>query len=246
MSGHSKWSTIKRKKGAKDAARGKIFSRLVKEITVAVKTGGGDPDSNARLRTAIDAAKTENMPGQNIERAVKRGTGELPGLVYKEVTYEGFGPGGAAVLVQAVTDNRNRTVSEIRKIFEKNGGHLGDVNSVAWMFRQAGYFLVDAEGVDEDNLLSVALAAGAEDVTQQDSMYEVTSTPTDFIQVRDALKAGNIDPVTAEVAMLPNSLVTPKLKEAGRCLCLLEALEDHDAVQSVWANVDLDPNAAAQ
>lgn len=240
MSGHSKWSTIKRKKAAADQARGKIFSRLAREITVAAKTGGGDPDSNPRLRTAVDTARSENMPADNIKRAIQRGTGELPGAVYEEVTYEGYGPGGVAVLVQVATDNRNRSVAEIRKIFEKNGGHLGEVNSVAWMFRQVGYFLIDAAAIDEDDLLTVALEAGADDVNPDDGMYEVTSAPADFSQVRAAFESHGIHRESEELAMLPSSYVKLEGREAERCLSLMEALEDHDDVQGVFANLDID------
>jgi YebC/PmpR family DNA-binding regulatory protein len=240
MSGHSKWSTIKRKKGAADIARGKIFSRLTKEVTVAAKQGGGDPDSNPRLRAAIAAAKVENMPADNIKRAIQRGTGELPGVVYEEVTYEGFGPGGVAVLVQTATDNRNRTVSEIRKIFERGGGTMAEVNSVSWMFRQVGYFLVDAESIDEDDLLLVALEAGAEDVSTDDGMYEVTTAPAEFSDVRDALERHGIKTESGELAMLPNSYVKVEGREAERCLALMEKLEEHDDVQGVFSNADID------
>jgi YebC/PmpR family DNA-binding regulatory protein len=240
MSGHSKWSTIKRKKGAADIARGKIFSRLTKEVTVAAKQGGGDPDSNPRLRAAIAAAKVENMPADNIKRAIQKGTGELPGVVYEEVTYEGFGPGGVAVLVQTATDNRNRTVSEIRKIFERGGGTMAEVNSVSWMFRQVGYFLVDAESIDEDDLLLVALEAGAEDVSTDDGMYEVTTAPAEFSDVRDALEKHGIKTESTELAMLPNSYVKVEGREAERCLALMEKLEEHDDVQGVFSNADID------
>ncbi|HEX9700230.1 MAG TPA: YebC/PmpR family DNA-binding transcriptional regulator [Acidobacteriota bacterium] len=240
MSGHSKWSTIKRKKGAADIARGKIFSRLTKEVTVAAKQGGGDPDSNPRLRAAIAAAKVENMPADNIKRAIQRGTGELPGVVYEEVTYEGFGPGGVAVLVQTATDNRNRTVSEIRKIFERGGGTMAEVNSVSWMFRQVGYFLVDAESIDEDDLLLVALEAGAEDVSTDDGMYEVTTAPAEFSDVRDALERHGIKTESGELAMLPSSYVKVEGREAERCLALMEKLEEHDDVQGVFSNADID------
>ncbi len=240
MSGHSKWSTIKRKKGAADAARGKIFSRLVKEITVAAKQGGGDIESNPRLRTAVATAKTENMPADNIKRAIQRGTGELPGVVYEEVNYEGFGPGGVAVLAQAATDNRNRTVAEIRKIFERAGGHLADPNSVAWMFNQVGVFLIDASTIDEDDLLLIALEAGADDVDIDDGMYEVTTTPTEFASVREAFDNHGIRCENAELAMLPSSYIKLAGSDAKRCLTLMEKLEDHDDVQGVYTNADID------
>jgi YebC/PmpR family DNA-binding regulatory protein len=244
MSGHSKWSTIKRKKGAADQARGRIFSRLSREITVAARIGGGDPDANPRLRTAIDAARTQNMPSDNITRAIQRGTGELPGVTYEEVTYEGYGPGGVAVLVQVATDNRNRSVAEIRKIFETKGGHLGELNSVAWMFRQVGYFLIDAKTIDEDDLLDVALEAGAEDINREDGMYEVISSPTDYMQVRQAFEEHGIKRESEELAMLPSTYVDLEGRDAERCLSLMEALEDHDDVQNVFANLDIDAATA--
>ena len=240
MSGHSKWATIKRKKAATDSVRGKIFSRLVKEITVAAKMGGGEPDSNPRLRGAIDAAKRDNMPVANIERAIQRGTGELPGVTYEEVTYEGFGPGGVAILVQTTTDNRRRTVAEIRKLFERRGGNLGEPNTVAWMFKQAGYFLVDAAKVDEDALLDVALEAGADDVAPQEGVYEVTTAPTEFHTVMKALEQAGIACDTQELAMLPQTRVALEGRDAERCLQLMEVLDDHDDVQNVWSNADLD------
>ena len=240
MSGHSKWATIKRKKAATDSVRSKIFSRLVKEITVAAKMGGGDPEANPRLRTAIDAAKRDNMPVANVERAIQRGTGELPGVTYEDVTYEGFGPGGVAILVQTTTDNRRRTVAEIRKLFERRGGNLGEPNTVAWMFKQAGYFLVDATNVEEDVLLDVALEAGAEDVSTQDGLYEVTTTPGEFHVVMKALEEASIACETQEIAMLPQNLVALAGRKAERCLQLMEVLDDHDDVQNVWSNADLD------
>jgi YebC/PmpR family DNA-binding regulatory protein len=245
MSGHSKWSTIKRKKGAADAARGKVFSRLAREITVASKIGGGDLDANPRLRTAVETARAQNMPSDNIKRAIQRGTGELPGVTYEEITYEGFGPGGVAVLVQVATDNRNRSVAEIRKIFEKRGGHLGEVNSVSWMFRQVGYFLIDASTIDEDDLLTVALEAGAEDVSPDDEMYEVISSPTEYLQVRQAFEDRGIKRDSEELAMLPNTYVDLDGKEAERCLLLMEDLEDYDDTQNVFANLDIQAAAGA-
>ncbi len=243
MSGHSKWSTIKRKKGAADAARGKVFSRLVKEITVAAKQGGGDIEANPRLRTAVATAKAENMPADNIKRAIQRGTGELPGIVYEEVNYEGYGPGGVAVLVMTATDNRNRTVAEIRKIFERSGGHLGELNSVAWMFSQVGLFIVDAASIDEDDLLAVALEAGADDLTSDDGVFEVTTSPSEFGVVREALENHGIKWVSAELAMVPSSYIELEGRDAERCLALMEKLEDHDDVQGVYTNADIDPEA---
>lgn len=246
MAGHSKWKQIKRKKAANDAQRGKIFSRLVKEITVAAKIGGGDAEGNPRLRTAIDAAKKENMPIDNIERAIKRGTGEIPGMEYQEVMYEGFGPGGAAILVQATTDNRNRTVAEIRKIFEKGGGNMGEQNSVSWMFDQVGYFLVDADTVEEDELLMVALEAGALDVKVDDGMYEVTCPPQEFHAVHKALEEAGITCETQEIAMLPQTYLSLEGRDAERVMTLVERLEDNDDVQNVFTNVDIDQEVVDQ
>lgn len=239
MSGHSKWAKIKRKKAANDKGRGKIFSRLVKEVTVAARMGGGDPDGNPRLRSAIDAAKAENMPVANIERAIQRGTGEIPGVAYEEITYEGYGPGGGALLVQCTTDNRNRTVAEIRKLFEKGGGNMGEMNTVAWMFKQVGYFLIDPATVDEDTLLMVALEAGADDVKSDDGMYEVTCPAQSFHEVKTALHEAGIEPDTEEIAMLPSTYMTLEGRQAERMMGLIERLEEHDDVQSVWTNVDI-------
>jgi YebC/PmpR family DNA-binding regulatory protein len=216
----------------------------VKEITVAAKEGGGDIEANPRLRTAVATAKTENMPADNIKRAIQRGTGELPGVVYEEVNYEGFGPGGVAVLAQAATDNRNRTVAEIRKIFERAGGHLGDPNSVAWMFSQVGHFLIDADTIGEDDLLLVALDAGADDVDIDDGVYEVTTTPTEFEGVREAFDKHGIRCENAELAMLPSSYIKLSGRDAKRCLALMEKLEDHDDVQGVYTNADIDVTTA--
>lgn len=240
MAGHSKWSKIKRKKAANDKGKGQLFSRLVKEITVAAREGGGDPDGNARLRAAIDAAKAENMPIANVERAIKRGTGEIPGVQYEEVVYEGYGPGGGALLIQATTDNRNRTVAEIRKIFEKGGGNMGDMNTVAWMFNHVGYFLVDGSTVDEDDLLMVALEAGATDVKNDDGMLEVICEVQDFHQVKTALESAGIATESAELAHLPATYMSLEGRDAERMMTLVERFEDHDDVQSVWTNVDLD------
>lgn len=243
MSGHSKWSTIKRKKGALDAARGKVFSRLVKEITVAAKQGGGEIDSNPRLRSAVATAKAENMPADNIKRAIQRGTGELPGVVYEEVNYEGYGPGGVAVLAITATDNRNRTAAEIRKIFERSGGTLSEPNSVAWMFRPVGLFLVDASTIEEDDLLTVALEAGADDVASDNGMYEVTTSPAEFAAVREAFENHGITCVSAEMAMVPSSYVELEGKDAERCMALMDKLEGNDDVQGVYTNADIDAEA---
>jgi YebC/PmpR family DNA-binding regulatory protein len=246
MSGHSKWSKIKRKKGAKDNARSKVFSRLVKEITVAAREGGGDTDGNARLRTAIENAKSENLPVSNVEKAIKRGTGEISGVVYEEVTFEGYGPGGVAIIVQATTDNRRRTVPEMRKIFDKGGGNLGDQGSVAWMFKQAGLFVIDASTIDEDELMMTALEAGAEDVTVADGMYEVLSAPNDFHAVSRALDAAGVEVVSRELAMLPQNMMALEGKVAERCIKLMEEFDDHDDVQNVWTNADISEEVVEQ
>ncbi len=240
MSGHSKWSTIKRKKAVVDAKRGRVFTRLIKEVTVAAREGGGDPESNPRLRTAIDNAKAENMPADNIEKAVQRGTGELPGVTYEEVTYEGFGPGGVAILVTALTDNKNRTVAELRHLFTKQGGNLGAPNSVAWMFDRKGQITIDASAYDEETLLLEAAEAGAEDVVAEDEVLKIITSFPDFHPVQRRLHERGIRFLGAEPAMLPKSTVAVEEKEAERLLKLLEALEDHDDVQSIAANFDID------
>ena len=240
MSGHSKWSTIKRKKGAVDAKRGKIFTRLIKEITVAARMGGGDPDGNPRLRAAIASAKTENMPKDNIERAIKKGTGELEGAVYEEITYEGYGPGGVAILVDCMTDNKNRTVADIRHYFSKSGGNLGESGCVSWMFTKKGTILVDKEDINEEELMEKALEAGAEDVVEEDNVFQVVTSPDDFEDVREALEADGVKFIEAAVAMVPqNTVDITDEKTAGQILTLLERLEDHDDVQNVYANFDI-------
>ena len=240
MSGHSKWSTIKRKKGAIDAKRGKIFTRLIKEITVAARMGGGDPDANPRLRSAIATAKAENMPKDNIERAIKKGTGELEGAVYEEITYEGYGPGGVAVLVDCMTDNKNRTVADIRYYFSKSGGNLGESGCVSWMFDKKGSILIDKETVDEEELMDKALEAGAEDVIEEDNVYQVLTVPEDFESVREALETEGLKFIEASVSMIPQNVVEiSEEKPARQILKLLESLEDHDDVQNVFANFDI-------
>ena len=240
MSGHSKWSTIKRKKGALDAKRGKIFSRLIKEITVAARMGGGDPEGNPRLRSAINTAKTENMPKDNIERAIKKGTGELEGAVYEEITYEGYGPSGVAVLVDCMTDNKNRTVADIRHAFSKSGGNLGESGCVSWMFDKKGSILVDKEVIDEEELMDKALEAGAEDVVEEDTVFQVVTAPEDFDAVREALEADGVKFIEASVSMIPqNTVDITDEKRARQILKLLESLEDHDDVQNVYANFDI-------
>jgi YebC/PmpR family DNA-binding regulatory protein len=240
MSGHSKRHTIKHKKGAADAKRGKIFTRLIKELTVAARNGGGDPDTNPRLRTIVTEAKANNMPRENIERAIRRGTGEEPGVSYEEVTYEGYGPGGVALMIETLTDNKNRTVGEIRHLLSKHAGNLAAENSVAWMFSRKGQIVVEKGKVDEDKLLSVALDAGADDMNDDGSAWEVVCAPEQFEAVRDAVKGLGVSPATAEVAMVPQNYIKLVGKEAQQMLKLMEAIEDHDDVQHVWANFDVE------
>lgn len=240
MSGHSKWSTIKRKKGKADAQRGKIFTKLIKEITVAARDGGGDPDANPRLRTAINAAKEANMPSENIDRAIKKGTGELPGVKYEEFTYEGYGPNGVAILVETMSDNKNRTTADVRHIFTKYNGSLGESGCVSWIFKQKGYIVVDEEKCDEDTIFNVALEAGAEDIKSEDGSIEIITAPNDFETVRQAIADQGIEYAQAEVNKLPKNLVKLDGVEAQKTLRLMEALEDHDDVQKVYANFDID------
>jgi YebC/PmpR family DNA-binding regulatory protein len=240
MSGHSKWHTIKHKKGAADAKRGKIFTRLIKELTVAARAGGGDPDMNPRLRTIVAEAKANNMPRENIERAIRRGTGEEPGVSYEEITYEGYGPGGVALLIQTLTDNKNRTVGEIRFIFGKYNGNLAAENSVAWMFSRKGQIVIEKSKADEEKLLNAALEAGADDVNDDGEAWEVVCAPETFETVRDAIKALGIEPAAAEIAMIPQNYVKLQGSEARSMLKLFEALDDHDDVQHVWANFDIE------
>lgn len=239
MSGHSKWSSIKHKKAAVDAKRGKIFTKLIKEITVAARMGGGDPDANPRLRTAIAAAKNENMPKDNIERAIKKGTGELEGVNYEESIYEGYGPGGAAVLVESLTDNKNRAVAEIRHIFAKNGGSLGENGCVAWMFKKKGYIVIEQSAVEEDRLMETALEAGAEDIREDADNYEVITAPEDFDAVKEAVDQVEIPYVNAEITMLPQSTTELTGKEAEQMVRLMEMLEDCEDVQNVYTNADI-------
>jgi YebC/PmpR family DNA-binding regulatory protein len=240
MSGHSKWHTIKHKKGAADAKRGKVFTRLIKELTVAARAGGGDPGMNPRLRTIIAEAKANNMPRENIERAIRRGTGEEPGVSYEEITYEGYGPGGVALLIQSLTDNKNRTVGEIRHLLSKYNGNLAAENSVAWMFSRKGQVVVEKAKMDEEQLLNAALDAGADDMNDDGSAWEIVCLPESFEKVRDAVKALGIEPANAEVAMIPQNYVKLQGKEAQQMLKLMEALDDHDDVQHVWANFDIE------
>ncbi len=239
MSGHSKWSTIKHKKGAADAKRGRIFTRLIKEITVAARMGGGDPDSNPRLRTAIASAKAENMPKENIERAVKKGTGELEGVNYEEVAYEAYGPGGVAVLVECLTDNKNRAVAELKHIMDRHGGSIGEPGCVAWIFNKKGLIVLDREGVDEESLLDLALEAGAEDVKEEGTTFEVITEPAEFEPVRKAIEDAGLTYGMAEVSMIPQNTVELEGKQAQQMLNLMEALEEAEDVNRVYANFDI-------
>jgi YebC/PmpR family DNA-binding regulatory protein len=240
MSGHSKWATIKHKKAATDAKRGKMFTRIIKEIMIAARGGGGDPDANPRLRKAVTDAKAVSMPADNIKRAIMRGTGELEGGQIDEVTFEGYGPGGAAVLVQVATDNRNRTVSEIRHVFSKNGGNLGEVGSVAWMFERKGQIVIEKDNAGEDQLMNLVLEAGAEDLRDEGETWEVISAPETNDAVLEAIQKAGIPTVSAEVAMLPKNLTKLEGKNAAAMLRLSEALEEHDDVQNVYSNFDVD------
>lgn len=247
MSGHSKWSTIKRKKGANDAKRGKIFTRLIKEITVAARQGGGDPEGNPRLRSAIATAKTENMPKDNIARAIQKGTGELAGEIYDEILYEGYGPGGAAVLVECMTDNRNRTVADVRHYFAKSNGNLGESGCVAWMFEKKGLILVDKEGVSEEELMDMALEAGADDVVEEESEFQILTAPEDFEDVRESLEKSGVSFLDASISMVPkNTVDVTDEKHAKAILKLMESLEDHDDVQNVYSNFDIDDDLMEQ
>jgi YebC/PmpR family DNA-binding regulatory protein len=241
MAGHSKWAQIKHKKAHTDAKRGKVFTKIVKELSVAARMGGGDPDGNPRLRLAIDKAKEVNMPQDNIKRAIMKGTGELPGMSYEEVLYEGYGPGGVAVYIEALTDNRNRTVSEVRHILSKQGGSMGESGCVAWLFDKTGYILVEKSAASEDDLMSVALEAGALDMKNDpnEESYEVLTAPEDMESVREAVEKAGIEVALAEVTMLPKSYVTLDEKQAEQMTRLMEALEENDDVQNVYANFDI-------
>jgi YebC/PmpR family DNA-binding regulatory protein len=240
MSGHNKWSTIKHKKGAADAKRGRLFTKIIKEMTVAAKNGGGDPESNPRLRAAVLAAKSANMPADNIKRAIQRGTGELDGVSYEELTYEGYGPGGVAVLVESMTDNKNRTVAEIRHIFSKYGGALGETGSVRRLFEKKGYISVEKSAVGEDALMETALEAGADDMQTGEDAYEIYTAPDAFEGVRSALEAKKIPMQSAEVSMIPTMEVALDGSKAAQMIKMMDAFEDHDDVQNVWANFDID------
>jgi YebC/PmpR family DNA-binding regulatory protein len=246
MSGHSKWAQIKRKKGAQDAKRGKIFSKVIREITVAARLGGVDPEGNPRMRTAIAAAKAENMPKENIERAIKKGTGELGGVAYEDLIYEGYGPGGAAVLIEVMTDNKNRTAAEVRHIFSKCNGNLGEAGCVSWMFQKKGYIVVEKDGVDEDRLMEIVLEAGAEDITEGEREYEVITAPRDFEAVKGALEQAGMGCLLAEITMHPQSTVQLDGKNAENMLRLMEMLEDHDDIQKVYSNFDIPESVMEQ
>ncbi|MEK6697732.1 MAG: YebC/PmpR family DNA-binding transcriptional regulator [Nitrospirota bacterium] len=239
MSGHSKWATTKHKKAATDAKRGKIFTKITKEITVAARLGGGDPDGNPRLRTAVAKAKSVSMPADNIKRAIQKGTGELPGVSYEEIIYEGYGPGGVAVIIEVMTDNRNRTVSEIRNIFSKAGGNMGEAGCVAWMFHKKGYLVANRAKVDEEKLMTLALDAGAEDMQAEDDNFVITTAPHDFEKVKKALEDAAVPLEVNEVTMVPQTYVKLEGKEAQQMLRLVETLEDNDDVQNVYANFDI-------
>lgn len=239
MSGHSKWSSIKHKKAAVDAKRGKMFTKLIKEITVAAREGGGDPDTNPRLRTAVANAKAQNMPNETIERGILRGTGQLPGTSYEEIIYEGYGPKGVAIIVEVVTDNRNRSTSDLRNILSKNGGNLGERGCVSWMFDKKGLVVIDKDNADEDDLIMIALDAGAEDIKSEDDSYEIITEPQDFESVRNAVQEAGIEITLEEISMIPQTTVKLDGKEALQLLKIIGSLEDHDDVQNVYSNFDI-------
>jgi YebC/PmpR family DNA-binding regulatory protein len=240
MSGHSKWHSIKHKKAAADSKRGRIFTRLIKEMTVAARSGGGDIDSNPRLRLAVSTAKAANMPAENIKRAIMRGTGELPGVSYEDVHYEGYGPGGVAIYLHVLTDNKNRTVAEVRHILSKNGGNLGESGCVGWLFERKGYFVVEKASTNEDQLLDIALGAGADDMREDGDNFEIFTAPESFDRVKASLESAQIPIAAAEISMVPQNYVKLEGKNAQTMLKLMEALEEHEDVQNVWANFDID------
>jgi YebC/PmpR family DNA-binding regulatory protein len=246
MSGHSHWATIKHKKGAIDAKRGKLFSKLSRAIIIAARHGGGDPEMNLKLRYAIDKAREVSMPKDNIERAIKRGTGAAEGLIFEEVTYEGYGPGGVAILVETLTDNRNRTNSEIRKIFERSGGKMGSAGNVAYQFERKGVFSIDASAVDEDTLMSIVLDAGAEDMKRSGSTFDITCDPTGFNKVQDALKKNNLNATVAEISQVAKVPVDVDVETGKKVLRLMEALDDQDDVQNVYSNVNMSEELVAE
>jgi len=240
MSGHSKWSTIKRKKAKEDAKRGQIFTKLIREITTAARLGGGDEETNPRLRSAIDDAKSANMPQSNIERAIKKGTGELPGVVYEEKIYEGYGPGGVAIMIDTLTDNNNRTTSEVRHILTKYNGNLGESGCVSWMFDKKGLLTVNKNDIGEDELMELVLEAGAEDMDTEDDVYEIVTSPEDFDQVKEKIKAKGVSLVSSELTMIPKNTVKVEGKEAKSVLSLMDSLDECDDVQKVYSNFDID------
>jgi YebC/PmpR family DNA-binding regulatory protein len=246
MSGHSHWATIKHKKGAIDAKRGKLFSKLSRAIIIAARHGGGDPEMNLKLRYAIDKARQVSMPKDNIDRAVKRGTGEMEGLTFEEITYEGFGPGGVAILVDVLTDNRNRTTGEIRKIFERTGGKMGAAGNVAYLFERKGLISIDAQATTEDDLMAIALDAGADDLKHSGNTFDITCDPTAFNQVQEALKKNNLTPVVAEISQLPKAPVDVDTETGKKVMRLMEALDDNDDVQNVYSNVNISEEMVAE
>lgn len=246
MSGHSKWASIKHKKAAADSKRGKIFTKIIRELAVAAKMGGGDPDTNPRLRKAISDSKAVNMPADNIKRAILKGTGQLEGVSYEEFSYEGYGPGGVAIFVETLTDNKNRTVSELRHIFSRNAGNIGESGCVAWMFSRKGYIVVEQSSASEDKLLDIILEAGADDLSEDGSNYEIFTSPDSYEAVVDALKEHNIETAASNLGYIPQNYIKLEGKQAQQLLRLMEELEDHDDVQNVWANFDIDEEEIAQ
>ena len=245
MAGHSKWSQIKRKKAVTDARRGQLWTKLLKEITVAARLGGGDPTGNARLRTAIQEAKAANVPNDNIDRAIKRGSGQLEGFTYEEITYEGYGPGGVAILVEALTDNKNRTVAEVRHLFSKSGGNLGENGCVAWMFQKRGFFAIDKQTMSEEGFMDLALELEADDISIEEETYEIYSQPDLFAAIREEIENREVSLVAQELAMLPQNQIKVGGDKAPQLLKLMEALEDQEDVQHVWANFDIDADVLA-
>ncbi len=243
MSGHSKWATIKHKKGAADAKRGRLFTKLIKEIAQAARLGGGDAAANPRLRKAVDDAKAVNMPADNIKRAIQRGTGELPGAAYEEITYEGYGPGGTAILIETLTDNKNRTLPEIRTIFSKHGGNLGESGSVKFLFQKVGYIAIEKEKATEDAIMEAAIEAGADDVATTDQYHEIKTSPESFLVVKGRLEEKGLPLAVAEISMIPTTEVSLDSRKADQMVKLMEAIEDHDDVQHVWANFDFEESA---
>ena len=245
MAGHSKWAQIKRKKAVTDSRRGQLWTKLLKEVTVAARLGGGDPSGNARLRSAVQEARDKNVPNDNIDRAIKRGTGELEGVTYEELTYEGYGPGGVAILIEAMTDNKNRTVAELRHLFSKNGGNLGENGCVAWMFTQRGYFAFDPATLSEERLMELAIDLDVDDIATEEDVYEMFVAPERFVAIKEELAAREVQPLVQEIAMVPQNYQSVEPDHARVNLRLIEALEEHDDVQNAWSNVDLENEPAA-